>query len=91
MQSNNPGAADGIKTLEVHWMSKPNFRAMSQKELHRYVLNHRDDQEAFYAYVDKLHEEGNWIEMPPVESVEDLEKYPEFTARFRNGKDFRFQ
>ena len=63
-------------------MSNPNFQAMSQKELHSYILAHRDDQEAFYAYVDKLHQEGNWVEMPPVESVEDLEKYPEFTDRF---------
>ena len=64
-------------------MSKTDFQSMSQKELHDYVLAHRDDQDAFYAYVDKLHEEGNWIEMPPVESVQDLEKYPEFAARFR--------
>jgi hypothetical protein len=68
-------------------MSKPNFQTMSQKELHSYVLTHRDDQDAFYAYVDKLHQEGNWIEMPPVDSVEDLEKYPEFTARFRKSSD----
>ena len=66
-------------------MSQPNFQAMSQKELQKYMLAHRDNQEAFYAYVDRLHQEGNWIEMPPVDSVEDLEKYPEFTARF--GKD----
>jgi hypothetical protein len=64
-------------------MSQPNFQAMSQKELQSYVLAHRDDQEAFYAYVDRLHQEGNWIEMPPVESVEDLEQYPDFTSRFR--------
>ncbi|MEH1838788.1 MAG: hypothetical protein V7L20_08465 [Nostoc sp.] len=57
-------------------MSKPNFHAMSQKELHDYVLAHREDQEAFYAYVDKLHLEGNWIEMPPLESEQDLENYP---------------
>jgi hypothetical protein len=68
-------------------MNKPNFQAMSQKELHIYVLHHRDDQEAFYAYVDKLHNEGNWIEMPAVESVQDLEKYPEFTSRFRTGSE----
>ncbi|MEW5861112.1 MAG: hypothetical protein AB1861_27675 [Cyanobacteriota bacterium] len=66
-------------------MSKPNFQAMSQKELHDYFLTHRDDREAFYAYVDKLHQEGNWIEMPPLESLQDLEKYPEFTDRFRDG------
>ncbi len=40
-------------------MSKPNFQAMSQKDLHAYILAHRDDQEAFYAYVDKLHAEAN--------------------------------
>jgi hypothetical protein len=68
-------------------MSKPNFQTMSQKELHRYVLDHRDDQDAFYAYVDKLYKEGNWIEMPPVDSVQDLEKYPEFTARFRKNSE----
>ncbi len=64
-------------------MSQPEFQTMSQKELQKYMLSHRDDQEAFYAYIDKLHQEGNWVEMPPVDSVEDLEKYPEFVARFR--------
>jgi hypothetical protein len=67
-------------------MSQPNFQAMSQKELQKYMLDHRDSQEAFYAYIDRLHQEGNWVEMPPVDSVEDLEQYPEFTDRFR--KDF---
>jgi hypothetical protein len=70
--------------MEVHRVSKLNFQAMTQKELHDYVLAHRDDQEAFYAYVDKLHTEGNWIEMPPLQSLQDLENYPEFTKRFRN-------
>jgi hypothetical protein len=62
---------------------------MNQKELHDYVLTHRDDEEAFYAYVDKLHTEGNWIEMPPLQSLEDLENYPEFKARFRNSSEPR--
>lgn len=70
-------------------MSQPNFQAMSQRELHDYVLEHRADQAAFYAYVDKLHAEGHWIEMPAVESVQDLEKYPQFTARCRNGLEPR--
>jgi hypothetical protein len=64
-------------------MSKPNFQTMSQKDLQNYVLAHREDQEAFYAYVDKLHDEANWIEMPPLESVQDLENYPDFIERFR--------
>ncbi|MBW4631695.1 MAG: hypothetical protein KME30_07270 [Iphinoe sp. HA4291-MV1] len=66
-------------------MSKPNFQAMSYKELHAYVLAHRDDQEAFYAYVDKLHAEANWVEMPALQSLEDLENYPEFLEHVRNG------
>ncbi|NEQ18927.1 MAG: hypothetical protein F6K28_02740 [Microcoleus sp. SIO2G3] len=70
-------------------MSKPDFQAMSQKELHAYVLAHRDDQEAFYAYVDKLYAEANWIEMPPLQSLEDLENYPEFVERVRSGSEPR--
>ncbi len=68
-------------------MSKPNFHAMSQKELHDYVLAHREDQEAFYVYVDKLHVEGNWIEMPPLESEQDLENYPQFIERIRSSSE----
>jgi predicted DNA-binding ArsR family transcriptional regulator len=64
--------------MEVCWMSKPNFKAMSLKELHAYVITHREDDEAFYTYVDKLHAEATWIEMSPLESTEDLENYPEF-------------
>jgi len=63
-------------------MSLPNFQAMSQKELQKYVLAHREDQAAFYAYIDRLHAEGNWIEMPPLKSLEDVENYPEFSKRF---------
>jgi hypothetical protein len=53
-------------------MSKPNFQTMTQQELHNYFLAHRDDQEAFYAYEDRLHEEGNWIEIPSVVSHEAI-------------------
>jgi hypothetical protein len=75
--------------MEVYRMSKPNFQTMSQKDLQNYVLAHREDQEAFYAYVDKLHDEGNWIEMPPLESVQDLENYPDFIERFRKDSEPR--
>ncbi len=66
-------------------MSQLNFQAMSQKELHKYVLAHREDLEAFHAYVDKLNAEGNWVEMPPLASEQDLENYPEFIERIRNN------
>jgi hypothetical protein len=66
-------------------MNQPDFQAMSQKELQRYVLFHREDQTAFYAYVDKLNAEADWIEMPPLSSVEDMDNHPEFVNRFRNN------
>jgi hypothetical protein len=68
-------------------MGKPSFQAMSRKDLHSYVLDHRDEQEAFYAYVYRLHQEENWIEMSAVESIQDLEQYPEFTAQFRTESE----
>lgn len=68
-------------------MRKPDFKTMSRKDLHTYVLAHRDDQKAFYAYVDKLNAKATWIEMPPLQSVEDLENYPEFLERLRKSAD----
>lgn len=70
-------------------MSKPDFKSMNRKDLHAYVLTHREDQEAFYAYVDKLHTEATWIEMPPSESVEDLENYSEFIDHLRKSAEPR--
>jgi hypothetical protein len=68
-------------------MSTLNFQLMSQKDLHNYVLAHREDEEAFHAYVDKLHQEGRWVEMPAVDSVEDLEKYPDFVAKSKQRSE----
>jgi hypothetical protein len=62
-------------------MSQLDFQAMGQKELHNYVLAHCNDQSVFYAYVDRLHAEGNWTEMPAVGSVKEIEQYPECTDR----------
>ncbi|MFM5980328.1 MAG: DUF6887 family protein [Sphaerospermopsis kisseleviana] len=67
-------------------MNQPNFQCMNLKELRAYVLSHRHDQEAFYFYVDKLNAEGNWVEMSPSASVDDLMNYPEFLKRFSNEK-----
>jgi len=38
-------------------MTKPNFTAMSKEQLKAYVLEHREDDEAFYALTDKLKEQ----------------------------------
>jgi hypothetical protein len=36
-------------------MTKVNYAAMSDRQLKQYILTHRDDQEAFYAYIDRRH------------------------------------
>jgi hypothetical protein len=33
-------------------MTKVNYAVMSDQELKQYLLTHKDDQEAFYAYMD---------------------------------------
>lgn len=66
-------------------MSKINFQAMDRKALKAYVLSHREDEEAFSAYIDKLHAEGNWVNMPSVSSVEDLDKHPDFLKKVREN------
>jgi len=62
---------------------KPNFNEMSLKELRAYVIQHPDDDEAFYAYVDRSKAEGNWVKMPPLKSIENLDNYPEFLEAIR--------
>ncbi len=36
-------------------MTQVNYAAMSDQELKRYILDHRDDREAFYIYMDRRH------------------------------------
>lgn len=37
---------------------KPDFATMTTIELRAYVVEHRDDEEALHAYLDKLHTEN---------------------------------
>jgi hypothetical protein len=62
-------------------MSKIDFQAMDRKTLKLYVLEHREDEEAFCAYIDKLHSESKWINMPAMSSVEDLDQHPNFLRK----------
>ncbi|MDJ0713955.1 MAG: hypothetical protein QNJ54_07020 [Prochloraceae cyanobacterium] len=69
---------------------KPNFQTMIARELKSYVLSHREDDEAFYAYLDKVRERKERVVYPPLKSFEDLEKYPEVIEQMRtdSGKNF---
>lgn len=64
---------------------KPNFEAMTLKEIRAYVLENRQDKEAFRAYMDKLDTEVEWVTYPPLKSVEDLDNYPDFLERVRRS------
>ncbi len=48
-------------------MTKPNFKVMSKAELKQYVLEHRDDDEAFYELSDRIAANAK-----PLESDEQL-------------------
>ncbi|GET42439.1 DUF6887 family protein [Microseira wollei] len=61
---------------------KPDFKAMSRKELRAYILKHRDDDEAFYAYMDKLEAEATWVEFPAPKSIDDLKNFPELLEKY---------
>jgi hypothetical protein len=52
-------------------MNKPNFQAMTKQELRAYVLEHRDEHEAFSTLVDKLKEEPG-IEINSMEQLHQL-------------------
>jgi hypothetical protein len=50
--------------------TQPDFSSMTSRELLTYVLDHREDQEALYAYLDKRHSENpNPREYEPDEDV----------------------
>lgn len=56
-------------------MSQVNYAAMSDQELRRYFLQHRDDKIAFLAYLDRLSKRPREI----ITTVDD----PEFDAKIQ--------
>ncbi|MBD2182177.1 hypothetical protein H6S82_14735 [Planktothrix sp. FACHB-1355] len=69
-------------------MTKPNFKSMSKKELRAYVLAHRDDDDAFYAYADKTYEENAALNAAVIEWLQHqypqvaIAKVPETSSKF---------
>jgi hypothetical protein len=63
---------------------KPNFQSMSKVELRSYVLAHRNDEEAFQFYIDRVAAEEGRVTYPPLQSIDDLENYPELIKTFEN-------
>jgi hypothetical protein len=42
-------------------MSNVNYEMMSDRELKQYWLSHRDDREAFYAYMDRCNQKKKTV------------------------------
>jgi hypothetical protein len=63
-------------------MSKPNFAAMSKTELKRYLLEHRNDTEAFHALMDKINAEPN----PKFYTIDEIGKLQKLIEAKRTGE-----
>lgn len=68
-------------------MSKINFDEMSLDEAKSYFLEHRDDQEAFYAYMDKLRASGRAIVIDPADPESNAKAIAQAQQRLRKTND----
>ena len=66
---------------------KPDFRIMTRKELRTYILEHREDDEAFYAYMDKVNAEPATEIYPAPQSLDDLKHFPLLLKKFHQERE----
>lgn len=60
---------------------KLNFEIMTRKELRAYILEHRDDDEAFRIYIDRITAEPATEIYPAPQSIDDLKHFPELLEK----------
>ncbi|MEQ8382569.1 MAG: hypothetical protein RH949_09390 [Coleofasciculus sp. A1-SPW-01] len=58
---------------------QPNFQTMSKKELRSYLLAHRDDDSAFYAYADRVYDSVATVEAAVFEWLKRQNPHQEIT------------
>lgn len=68
-------------------MMEPDFKAMTRKELPTSMLEHRDNDEAFYAFMDKVHAEPPTEMYPAPQSIDDLKHFPQLLEKFRRERE----
>lgn len=68
-------------------MMKPNFQAMTQKELIAYILEHRDEDEAFRVLMDRAHADPDAEFYPAPKSIDDLKHFPELLEKRRQQRE----
>jgi hypothetical protein len=59
---------------------------MSLDEIKRYFLQHRDDTEAFYAYMDKLNVSGRAIIIDPTDPESEEQAIAQIQERLQQGQ-----
>ncbi len=62
------------------------FDHMSLDEVKRYFLQHRDDTEAFYAYMDKLNVSGRAIIIDPTDPESEEQAIAQIQERLQQGQ-----
>lgn len=62
-------------------MSQVDFTSMTLDEAKRYFLDHRDNQEAFYAYMDKLNASGRAIVIDPTDPESEARAFVQIQER----------
>ncbi len=68
-------------------MNKHDFQAITRKELLTYMLEHRNDDEAFHAYMDKVHAEPPTEVYPASQSIDDLKHFPQLLEKHRKERE----
>lgn len=72
-------------------MTQPNFEAMTRKELKAYMLAHRSNNEAFYAYMDKVNAEPPTEIFPAPKSLDDFQNFSPLLEKLRQDPARKFQ
>lgn len=57
-------------------MNQFDLEAMSRQELRAYLLEHREDEEAYQVYIQKVKTEPAKETFPAPQSIEDLQHFP---------------
>lgn len=68
-------------------MSQVDFASMTLDEAKRYFLNHRDNQEAFYAYMDKLNASGRAIVIDPTDPDSEAKALVQIQERLAQNNE----
>ncbi len=65
---------------------KLKFETMTRQELRAYILEHREDEEAFQVYLDRVMAEPGEI-YPAPQSIDDLKHFPDLLEKHRQKRE----